>query len=171
MAILQNVFVKAIIVPVLLALAAAILETTVALVRGISKDESKYFAWVEKQNSDGTSRIIRVTDQTFTDLQSRQDVLEIEQMVSFDVANFSTLGLDLVVGAFAVDVASLINATGNTTTVGFVLTGHFLMLIGILLFTVLNQLTSPNDLSTKRVRALISIGLGILAMMLAFFAL
>lgn len=90
-------------------------------------------------------------------------------MISLDLSDFGTLGIDLIIGAFAVDIASLINKSSDSTLIGIVLLGHLCMLIGIVLFLALGHLASPEDKFEKRGRAAAAIGLGLLAMIIAFF--
>jgi len=169
MAIFQNIFVKAIAVPVILAVAAALLEATSALVRGKSKGQYKYRVWIRQQQPDNTSTIVPLLGQSLQSLPKLRNLVEVEQMVNFDIADFGSLGIDLIIGAFAVDVASLIDVRSNPTVSGYVLIAHLLMLIGIVMFIMLSQLATPEELTAKRTRVAVAIGLGLLAMMTAFF--
>ena len=121
MAILQNVFVRAIIVPIVLACAAALLECIATLAKGRSKGQYKFRVWIEQKLDDGTTRPVPLHGQSIGAIHARDDIVDIEPMVNFDVANFASLGIDLVVGAFAVDIASLIQAQSDMTITGYVL--------------------------------------------------
>ncbi len=170
MEILQNTFVKAIVVPIILAIAATLLEAASALVKGKCKGQQKFRIWVKQKEPDNNVIIVPILGQTLQTIQKRKDIVDVETMVNFDLADFGTLGIDLIIGAFAVDVASLINTKSNTILIGYILIGHVLMLIGIVLFLALGHLASPEEQSEKRGRAAVAISLGLVAMMIAFFA-
>jgi hypothetical protein len=172
MTILQNLFFRAILVPILLTIAAALLETAANLAKGRSIGQYKYRIWARQKQADGSDTLVSLRNLSLeTILESyRTTVVNIEQMVSFDVAEYGSLGIELMIGAFAVDIVSLINASCDPTITGYILIGHLLSLIGVVLFVMLNHLASPEEQSSKRIRALISISLGMSAMMIAFFA-
>lgn len=169
MTVLQNVFFKAIIIPIVLTIAAALLESATALVKGKCKGQYKYRAWIRQQQPDESTILVPLLGQSLETIRARKDVVEIEPMVNFDLADFGSLGIDLIIGAFAVDVASLVDGRANPTITGYVLIGHLLMLIGIILFLMLSHLSTPREQSDKRSRAAAAIGLGLVAMMIAFF--
>lgn len=171
MAILQNTFVKAIIIPILFALAAALFESTAALVKGRGKGEYKFRVWIRQQHQNGNVTISPMLGQSLAVVRKRLDIVDIDSMASFDVGDFASLGVDLVVGAFAVDIASLISAQGDPTRIGYVLVMHIFALIGIIMFVMLNQLAGPDEQKPRRVRASVAIGLGLVAMMISFLAL
>ena len=169
--ILQNVFVKAIVIPILFACAAALLESTAALVKGRSRGDRKFRVWIREQQEGSSSVISPMLGQSLAAIRKREDIVDIDPMVSLDVADFASLGLDLVIGAFAIDVASLLDVQGDPIMIGYVLVGHVFALIGIILFVMLNQLARPDEQKMKRIRATIAIGLGLVAMMISFLAL
>jgi len=171
MTILQNVFIKTVVVPIVLACGAALLESAAALVKGRSKGPFKFRLWIRQQYDDGSIVIVPLLGQSLKAICVRDDIVDIDPMVNFDVAEFASLGIDLVVAAFSVDVVSLIQSQGDTTMIGYVLIAHVFALIGIVLFTMLNQLASPEEQGVKRIRAMIAIGLGMVAMMISFLAL
>ncbi|MFW9917282.1 MAG: hypothetical protein ACFFGZ_16880, partial [Candidatus Thorarchaeota archaeon] len=140
------------------------------LVKGKRSGQMRYMAWLRKQNGSGNETFVRLPDQSLEDIRSNKEIVEIDLMVSFEIADFTSIGISMVIGAFAVDIATLVNATGNPVITGYLLFGHLMMLIGILLSTMLSKLVPPQDNTNKNVKSGVAISLGILAMMLAFFA-
>lgn len=170
MAILQNIFVKAIVVPIILAVAATLLEIASALVKGRCKEERKFRIWIRQEQADSSTTLVALLGQSLQDIRTRNDVVDIETMVSFDIADFGSLGIDLIIGAFAVDIASLIDARGDPRVIGIVLVGHILLLTGIVIFLMLSHHDTPEEQKNKRIKVAIAIGLGLFAMIVAFLA-
>jgi hypothetical protein len=168
--ILQNTFVKSIFIPILLTCASALLEITSVLVKGKSQGKNRYRIWIQQKQADGSKLTIAIPHQSIDQIAGQSDVVEIEQMVSLDVTDFRSLGINLMLGAFSVDIASLMEKPTNPRMTGFVLFGHLLMLIGVLFFTILGQLIPPEDESTRKRHTLSSIVLGLVAMIVAFFS-
>jgi len=169
--ILQDPIVRAITIPIIFALAAALFESTAALVKGRSKGDYKFRIWVRQDDGNGHSTIAAVQGQSISSILRHTDIVDIDSMVSFDLADFATLGIDLVVGAFAIDVASLLSSDVSPTSIGLALVMHVFALIGIIMFVMLTQLANPTEVKTKRIRASVAIGLGLIAMMISFLAL
>jgi len=163
---LQNIFVKAIIIPVVLAVAAALLELICGLAKGKSDGQRKFRVWTQKQENNGT---IPISHQNLDDIRKNKNIVDIELMVNVDITNFSMVAIDLIIGAFAVDITSLINTSTVPTIIGYVLIAHLMMLIGIVLFLMLSTSVPPEAHTLRKIEALIAIGLGVLAMMIAFF--
>jgi hypothetical protein len=171
MAIIQNIFVRVIIMPVIFAVLAAGLESVAALVKGKCRGQYKYRLWIRQQQSDKSTVLVPLLGQSLQSARTLSDVVAIEPMVSFDLADFGPLAVDLIVGAFAVDIASLSGAPANPVLIGYILTGHLLLLIVIVALLMLSHQASPEELSDKRNSAAAAILLGLLAMMLAFITL
>lgn len=167
MMILQNTFVKAIIVPIILAFVAASAEAICALVKGRSKGQYRFRVWIRQQQEDSTS-VVALHNQSLETIRERDDVVDIDSMASFNIADFSTVGIDLAIGAFAVDVASLIEGRGNSTIITYLLVAHLGLLLGTMGFVMASQLSPPDDEKARRYSSLIAILIGLAAMILAF---
>lgn len=162
-------------VPVLLSVAAVLFQLASALVKGKKKGEYKFRIWIKQPQQDGSSNIVPLLGQSLESVRLRNDIVDVDIMSSFDIADFSSIGISLVIGAFSVDIASLIANKGNPIIIGYVVLGHLFLLIGVLLFVMLCHMTEPKvigveskSLLLKRSRAITAIGLGFLAMMTAF---
>lgn len=170
MGILRNPFFRTIIVPILLACVAALLQSAVALVRGKSKGKHRFRVWIRQAVEDGGSVIVPLFGQSVDMIRARNDVVDIDRMVTFDVGEFASVGIDLVIAAFATDIVSVIGTEGDQALTGYVLLAHVFMLVGIVLFTMLAQLAGPEEEGVRRTRSAIAIGLGMMAAMLSFLA-
>jgi hypothetical protein len=171
MEIIQNSFFRSIIIPILFTFAAALFDSTTALVKGRCKGIYKYRAWVRQEHRNGHVTISPMMGQSLATVRERSDIVDIDTMVNFDIADFGSVGVDLIVGSFAVDIASLLRAQNDPTRIGYILIMHLFSLIGILMFLMLSQLSGPDEQKSKRILSSIAIGLGIVAMMVSFLAL
>ena len=168
MVILQNPFVKIIVIPILLTFLAALFETVSKLVRGIAgKGSGKYKAWVEQPEG-----IIQVmsTLGAITHMIKEDDasIIEIEQMSSFSLVDYNSIGISLSIGAIVVDVTSLINKSSNPVYAGCIIILHLFFLAGVLIFVSLSHQAAPEEQSYKRRRSLFAMVTGLVAMIMAF---
>lgn len=167
---LGNPFFKAVVVPVFLALAAALLEASAALVRGKVRGSHKFRVWINQAQPDKSMSVVPLQGQSLHALRAMDGVVDIDDMVSFDLAAFGTVGIDLIIGTFAVDITTLIDGQGNSVKLGYLVFAHLMMLVGIVMFLMLANLAGPHELKSKRVRAGVAVGLGLIAMMTSFMA-
>lgn len=103
--------------------------------------------------------------------RSGRSITYIEPTVRFSVANFSSLGFELALGALAVDVAWLIDGTVNSTLLFVCLAIQICIAFGALFAMQLNQKARPDQRWLGNGSALVAIFLGSCAMFLSFVAL
>jgi hypothetical protein len=170
--IFQNTFFRSIFIPIILTCASALLEIISMLVKGKSNGGNRYRVWVQQDQPDGTKFTIAIPHQSIDQISGRSGIVEIEQMVNLDVTDFKALGINLMLGAFSVNIASLVGnpTTTNPRMTGFVLFGQLLLLVGVLLFTILCYLVPPENNSLRKRYISASILLGLIAMMISFFS-
>jgi|GEM_PF-6572662 len=172
---LGNLFIRSIVIPIFLALTVAYLKPTVDLVKGRMKqcsgdpqDHCKFRIWV---GANGRPPYRPITDQSIRHIVQthKLDTVAIQPLPDFSFGELATVGLDLLVGAFAIDLASLI--ASNPTQVSLfpmIFMLHLVLFVPIILVQMLNHLDSPGLSQARNRRAVISLGLGLVAMMTAF---
>jgi len=157
-------------VPTILTLASAILEV---IVKGISNDDEPYYrVWIEDTNDNK----IRASDENITFIKNgNSGLIEIEPKTSLkSISNFGSVAISLIIGAFTVDITSLLDEKGISKKIGGALLSHLLCLIAILLcLTTIHQMSYVSQTNFKNYKGrwvLIAIILGFIAMMSAFFS-
>jgi hypothetical protein len=172
--ILQNPFIRSIIIPILFVLAATLFESSAALVKGICNGEYKFRVWIRQRHRNGVDTISPMMGQSIVNVRNRSDIVDLDRMVMFDIAEFASLGIKLIIGAFAIDVAALINASSSSSSnfvvpssIAVVLFFHLFALVGILTFVMLSYLSGPDKQNRKRKISWAAIGLGVVSMMLS----
>jgi hypothetical protein len=167
--ILQSPFLKSVVIPILLAFLAALLQCMTLLIRGRSKGQYKFRLWV-KQGRGKSTTLMPVPHQRIQDIRNHKQAVDIERMPSLDWGDFTSVGIDLILGAFAVDIVSLTGGQKNSILTPYLLFIHLLMLVGVLLFLMLGQVAPPEDRQRKTTTVMATV-LGTVAMMLSFFSL
>lgn len=168
---LQNVLLKAILIPFSLAFASAALDLTSALVRGRGQGAYKFRLWIELPTSSShPKRIVPLLNQSLDDIQTRTDVIDVDCTVNFDLANLGSVAINLIIAAFTVDITILIEETSQPKSVGFVLLIHLLLLIGIVISLMFSEHTNPKEINQKRISVAFAILFGLAAMIAALFA-
>jgi|GEM_PF-7030885 len=177
--ILSNSFFKSIFIPILLALLSALLEYTLGLAKGRSNQNSQYRVWVKEQDSNTPRSYIK----SLNFIRSENNFIHVENLISPEWSEFGSVANSLIIGAFAVDITSLIdfhsinqtnsNVLVNQTSpilIGVILLIHLFLLLLISLFLILNNQTSPLQQSQKNNYVKLAILSGLIAMFLAYFA-
>jgi hypothetical protein len=168
---IRNPFVKSIIFPIIFAVTGAILEAITALVKGKCNGNRKYRIWVREAESEASALAVPLLNQSIDTIRTHNNIVEIEQMVNFDISDFGGIGIKLIIGAYAIDIISLVGTQSDPNTISILLLVHLFFLMGIVYFIMNRHLASPEQLNLKRNRAAFSIGLGIFAMAITFFVL
>lgn len=169
---LQNIFFKTIIIPIILTLGSTGLESISALVKGSARGDYKYKLWIKEKRNGSENEVWPLPNQSIDNIAAGKipDIVEIEPMFSFDLSEYGSLAINLIMGAFTVDITSLIDKQGSPVNVGGLLVIHVLLLIGILGALTWRYNASPNEIKRKRNSVLLAITLGFLAMFSAFLA-
>jgi len=180
-----SLFIRAVVVPVVCIIVAAIIECTVAIQRGKGSGPYKYRVWVKQTEPDGTIRTIPRVGECVGDLCKLDgaSIVDIEQMMCFSMPEFGGIAIDLIIGALAVDLGVLINAPqtlqkGETaaqilhwsSVLGYVQLAHFAILICVIFSLIISQHLPPEDDATRRRWVLIALLLSALAMVTAFIS-
>lgn len=164
MELFENLFVKAIVVPLVITLTSAILEIAPLMIHGTtSRGESKYVVWLAKGRS-------RKTDQTIADIRATKEVIDIDKMTGFHVTNFRSLPINLVMAAFTVDISALVNNQNNGAVSGYIFMGHLFLLVTIIILCLYRESISPQEAKKRAFHSLLPIIVGFLAMITAFFS-
>ena len=103
--------------------------------------------------------------------RSGKAIAHIEPTVRFSIANFSSLGIDLALGAIAVDIAWAIDGTVDSTLLFLCLAIQIFIAFGSLFAMQLNQKARPDQRWLGNGSAIVAIFLGFIDMFLSFVAL
>jgi hypothetical protein len=191
--ILGNVFVTSILVPLILTGISTVLEYSSALVKGKANKDRIYRVWIQEtpvnpgsatalsSGSTGNSttansavasvpRIEPYSPRSIDFLYSRSDFIHVEPLISHEWSDFSSVAINLIVGAFAVDITSLLSPNSNSFLTAFVILGHLTVLGAIFLLLTSSNLTEPSQMKRKNKYVMLAIILGLIAMVIAFLA-
>jgi len=159
----------AIVVPIIIVFMAGLVEFVTSW---STKGRSKYplRIWTSEVGDEEWRWEPADVDRLVT-LQEHKEIQHIEPTVRFSIASFSSLGLDLVMGAYAIDVASLIQNEGAPTYLGIAVIVQLVMLIAVVCCMQINQSTPPYQPVSGKLSALGAIFFGLVAMMSSFLAL
>ncbi|MEW6030420.1 MAG: hypothetical protein ACOYZ8_08010 [Chloroflexota bacterium] len=171
----QNIFVRTIIVPLLLTIFTALLEYQLKIMNGKGNGDYRYTAWVQQKEIDGSIRIVPYPQQSLEkiidDVKRRKiRLVGIDSMFIPSFMEFGTLALNLVMGAMAVDIASLLSVNNNRGVTGGLIVAHIGMLITVQLLLTTSSMKSPIKSIASEFQAIIAIALGFVAMAITFFA-
>jgi hypothetical protein len=188
---LSNVFVTSILVPLILTGISTVLEYSSALVKGKASQDRIYRVWIQESNPNSATALPSSSNRSSTTtnpnvasapkvepysprsidfLYSRSDFTHIEPLISHQWSDFSSVAINLIVGAFAVDIASLLSPNSNSFLTAFIILGHLTVLGAIFLLLTSNNLTEPSQIKTKNKYVMLAIILGLIAMIIAFLA-
>ncbi len=137
----------------------------------MAQGEHKYRVWIRKKMADGISMDSSMSHHSVEDIQKSTDkIIDLEPMASFDIAEFGSLPINLIISAFAIFVSSL-SASNSTLMqhpeqVGLILVVLVLILISILNFLATNKGASPDDFGARKSRTIMCIFLGTCAMII-----
>jgi len=164
----MNNTVLSILIPGLFVLSAAFFEVTCNLSKGTGSN--LYRCWIKRMSSDGSHRLLPISNLSLTDVKSLGDkVVRIEQSVSFDPAEYGSIGIDLIIATFVIDALSLLANQVNMSNITLLISAHFAALISIGFFVALNHVTSPGKRIKKRFLALFAIAIGAISLGSTFF--
>jgi hypothetical protein len=185
----QDSFVKSIIIPLVLTIASTGMEYLSALPKGKASKDRIYRVWIPETNSSSSSNLTSSSTTSATlssavinppDLQhftpraidflhSRSDFTHVETLITKEFSDFGSVAINLIIGAFAVDITSLLDANNTSTITGVVILVHLLFLIAILGCLLLNNMTEPINTAEKNRYVKLAILFGLIAMTIAFF--
>jgi hypothetical protein len=191
---IHNIFFISVGVPVMLTLGAAFLEIVTSLAKGRCRGDGKYLVWIEvsspqqipasssSSTTQGRVQVIKKLQQypnlTINEIRqrSREKIVEIETLCSISITEFNTIGIDLIIGAFSVDIAFML-AHGTNASVqvedlsklGSIVFLHLLFLIGILSSVAFAKNAAPDEEKLKGRSSFAAIILGLCSMIAAFY--
>jgi hypothetical protein len=174
---MQNNYVKDLILPIIFTLLVALFEVIATLVKGVSRGDDRYRIWrsmpsTAVASSAVAARRYRLEDHlSVDDVQRASDVVDIDRMLTFSFAQFGFLGVHLGTAAIAVDITTLINRVGKAELIAGVLVGHLLILVFILLLVMLCNRSYPWRQRSNNVLGVIAILVGFASIMFAFIVL
>jgi hypothetical protein len=170
----QNTFVRAIVLPTILTLCTAVLEYQIKIVKGKGDGRYRYIAWVREATEDGGMRLVPYPHQSLAKIFNHnrffRNLVDVQPMFTFQIAEFGSLAVNLAIGALAVDIVSLFDVANRQSDTAMIIVFHILMLVVIELMLIQSQITSPERIIARELQSLAAIIFGFSAMALAFFA-
>jgi hypothetical protein len=134
-------------------------------------EQHPFRIYTNEERTRGWTREIGDIDKVMDLHRSGKTITHIEPTVHFSIANFSSLGLDLALGAIAVDIAWAIDGTVNSTLLFTCLAVQVVIAFGSLFALQINQKARPDQRWLGNWSAVGAIFLGFCAMFLSFVAL
>lgn len=166
---LQDQLVKVIVIPIMLAIFSVLVEQAPKLAKGWGQGRYKYKVWMRQPSSAGQKTFFSVDRQSFEDVvRMQRSVIDVEQMTSFSISEFSSVAINLIVSTFAVDIAAITNPSSEPINVAALLTIHLVLLAGVIIFLIAAQRAHPEDGKTRRNWTILAIILSFIAIMSAF---
>lgn len=163
------------------AFAALLVPTSYVLVAGVGEFLAGYLAkggghdplrfYIKRDDSAGWELETGGIDRLVTVHQSGRTITHVEPTVRFSVVNFSSLGIDLALGAIAIDIAWAIDGTVDGNILLACLALQVPLAFVSLFALMLCQKWPPDKRWLVRVSALFAIFFGFFAMFLSFTAL
>jgi hypothetical protein len=174
-ALFENTFVRTIVIPLLLTIFTALVEYQLKLVNGRADGKFEYVAWIRQKELDGSNRIVPRPQQSLEKIiddvkSNRYRLVKVEQMFSFKLSEFNSLAIDLVIGALAVDIASLFNTVNRQENIAGIIVAHIGMMVTVQLLLIQSQKTHFQKVLIREFLAFFAISVGFLAMVIAFIA-
>ncbi len=149
-------------IPILFAVFSALFQ----FVANLTKGEQKFRVWVRQQEN-GESILVLHQGQTTTGISGLKNLVDIDRLAGFDVI-LAPVGIDLVIGAFALYAAALIRATGTAESMLGVLVVDIGALIAVVILGALVNLVGPDETRIKTGCTAGAILTGIAAMAISF---
>jgi hypothetical protein len=158
--------VEVLVVPALFLVVGAGAHITVNVFRGVARGEAKYRAWIPGASGE-VPRELR--HQTLPAIRANPAIRDVDLMWRLAWDELGVLGIDLAVGAFAVDAVSQVGrhiaAPPEYFWVVFGL--QWLLFLAIVGYLALIEM-EPLSYTANRQRAIVAILWGLLSMMSAF---
>ncbi len=168
----QNSVTQVLVIPIILALISAFFSLLPELARGVSIGGKNYRLWV-KQQGRGSGSLSPVSQQSLGDIRRNfltiNTINDIEQLVRVEFCEFAYVGLDLIIGAFTIDLILLIKNSTAAAYVGARFILHLIFLSMIICLLIIRNYKSSDQNKDKTKLTLFAIILGVVAIAISFW--